>query len=93
MAIKLLAQDKANHALIGACAAAVAAHLAPLFGVDRRAGAMLGAAAAGLAIEAVQAVLNWRARRAGLTQPHDVSGADFLATAMGGLPVAMAAGG
>lgn len=93
MAIKLIAQDKANHALIGACSATAAAHLAPLVGMDRRAGAMLGAAAAGVAIEAVQAVLNWRARRAGLPAPHDVRGADALATALGGVPVALAVGG
>lgn len=90
MAIKLLAQDKANHALIGTFAATGAAHLAPLIGMDRRLAAMLGASATGLGIEVLQAVMNRRARRAGLPKPHDVSGKDFVATALGGIPVALA---
>lgn len=92
MGIRMLAQDKANHAIVGTCAATAGAHLAPLVGIDRRAGAMLGAAAAGIAIEALQAMLNWRARQDGLPPPHDVSGADFVATALGGVPVALSVG-
>lgn len=93
MAIKLLAQDKANHGLIGTAAACAAANAAPLIGMDRRLAAMVGSSAMGLLIEAVQALLNWRARRAGLPKPHDVSGADIVATALGGVPVALAVGG
>lgn len=90
MAIKLLAQDKANHALIGVFAAAVAVHMSPVVGLDRRAGAMLGAASVGLLIELVQAAVNWKSIRAGGSKKHDVSGKDFLATALGGVPVALA---
>lgn len=91
MAIKLIRQDLANHGLIGAVAACVAANVAPLVGLDRRLAALLAAAGTGLLIELVQAVRNRLAKRKGLSLPHTVDlGWDLVATALGGVPVAVA---
>lgn len=91
MAVKLIRQDLANHGLIGAVAASVAANAAPLVGLDRRVAAMAGSTAAGLLIELVQAVRNKLAKRRGLPPPHTVDLKwDLLATAAGGVPVALA---
>lgn len=92
MAIKLIRQDLANHGLIGAVAASAAANAAPLVGLDRRLAAMLGSTAAGLLIEAVQAVRNAQAKRRGLPPPHKVDPLDLLWTALGGAPVALSVG-
>lgn len=91
--IKPIRQDLANHGLIGAVAACVAANLAPLIGLDRRAAALAGSAFTGVLIELVQAALNARAKRRGLPPPYTVDfKRDLAATALGGLPVALAVG-
>lgn len=90
MAIKLIRQDLANHALIGAVAACAAANAAPLLGLDRRLAAMLAAAAAGLLIELAQAALNKLAKRKGLPPSHTVDPLDLFWTALGGAPIALA---
>lgn len=90
MNLPQLREDYANHYLYGSAAAVVGAHLAPLFGLPRSAGALIGSTAAGIAKEAIDWVLNRIAVHRGKAKPHTVDPLDILATAAGGIPVALA---
>lgn len=90
--IPQLAQDKANHALWGGGGAAVArlaAHFLPQYGIPPAAAAMAGACVVGLAKEGLDWWLNRQAVKRGERPPHTVDPYDILATALGGVPVAL----
>lgn len=82
-----LAQDKANHLIYGAGIALICSHA--IHGYDRRVIALAAAAAAGLIKEAMDAFTNYRATGSWRTGPHEVSAYDALATAAGGVLVAL----
>ena len=85
--LPLIPQDKANHAIYGACIALVVQQLAT---PDI---ALLSAVACGVLKEAIDAALNWRARRTrreDLLPPHGVEPLDAVATAAGGLAIYLA---
>lgn len=99
---KLIRIDLANHEVYGARiaspAAAVVAAVATLvtaLGVAQwalllaAAAAVLSAAAAGKVKEMLDARANKKAAAAGLEPPHTVEGADIVATARGGVVVAI----
>lgn len=92
MKLPLIAQDKANHTIYGAAVAAVLAILACLSGAPVL-GAAIGAALAALAVGRLKEWLdkraNDKAEAAGMPLPHSVEKADMLATAAGGLLVAV----
>lgn len=86
-----LPPDKARHAVAGSLVAGVASALAmrvhPPFAWQA---GMLAAVAAGLAKEVLDHRANAKAAAAGQAPPHEVSGMDALATALGGVPVSAA---
>lgn len=84
--------DKARHAVAGSLVAGVASALAmrvhPPFAWQA---GMLAAVAAGLVKELViDKRANAKAAAAGQAPPHEVSGMDALATALGGVPASAA---
>ena len=84
--LPVIPEDKANHVIYGACIAlAVQTIATPDIG-------LAAAVACGVLKEAIDATLNWRARRAGLPEPHGVEVLDAVATAAGGLAIWMAHG-
>lgn len=92
MNLPLIPQDKANHAVYGAGLAAVGASLAVIAGAPPWAAALLGAVAAatlGLVKERLDARANAKALAAGHSPPHSVERGDVVATAVGGLLVAV----
>lgn len=90
MQLPQLREDYANHYIYGGAAAVVGAHLAPLVGLPRAAGALIGSTVAGIVKEAIDWVLNRIAVRQGKAKRHTVDPLDILATAAGGIPVALA---
>lgn len=103
MTPKLFAQDKANHYFYGSLAAAIGGALcaAALIGLAGVAlpppwlyvlialAAIASAAGLGWATEARQARLNAAAVARGEAPPHTVSEGDAVATALGGVSVAL----
>jgi hypothetical protein len=87
--LKHLAPDKAQHAIAGAIAAAAGAVVVSALGVPLGAplAGLLAALFAGAWKEFRDERANERAVAAGAPPPHDVSGADLLATVLGSLPV------
>lgn len=86
MILDKLPYDKAKHAIGGGIVAAAAAALCIKAGWPQwaYAAAMASAAAAGIAVEVKQ----WIGNRTAVAK-REVSGADALATALGGAPVAL----
>jgi len=93
MRLPQLREDYANHYIYGSAAAVLGAHLAPLVGLPRAAGALIGSTVAGIVKEAIDWLLNRIAVLRGKAKPHTVDPLDMLATAAGGVPVALAVGG
>ena len=92
MNLPKLAADKANHHVYGSYCAVVArllAHALPQYAIPPSAAAMAGATIAGAVKEGIDAALNYLAVRRGEIVPHTVDLYDFLATAAGGIPVAL----
>lgn len=88
MKLKLIDQDKANHAVYGAAASALCASVALLLGAPLVAAGGLGVGAAGLlgwAKEQLDKRANAQAIERGDEPPHSVEAADIKATAIGGL--------
>lgn len=83
-----LPADKANHAIYGAIAAAVAVPVGAYFGLPREISALAGSIGAGLLKEAIDLAMNLIATKQGQPAPHTVDAWDLVATAAGGLPVA-----
>jgi len=90
--IPQLEQDKANHYVwgtVGAAAARLVAHMLPQYAIPPAAAAMAGSCGAGLAKEGLDWWLNRQAVARGEVAPHTVDPYDVLATAAGGIPVAL----
>lgn len=88
LTLPALPADKANHAIYGAIAAAVAVPVGAYFGLPREISALAGSIVAGLLKEAMDLAMNIIAAKQGQPAPHTVDAWDFVATAAGGLPVA-----
>lgn len=90
MQLPMLPQDKANHAIYGAAIALTAAVLTAVgFGAVHMA-PLVALAAAAIAGAAKEGSDWWQNRKAG-AEVHGVDPYDFVATAAGGLVVALAA--
>lgn len=88
LTLPALPADKANHAIYGAIAAAVAVPVGAYFGLPREISALAGSIGAGLLKEAMDLAMNIIAAKQGQPAPHTVDAWDLVATAAGGLPVA-----
>jgi hypothetical protein len=88
MPLPSLPADKANHAVYGAIAAAVAVPVGAYFGFPREISALAGSIGVGILKELADLASNWLAARAGQPAPNTVDLWDFVATAAGALPVA-----
>jgi len=81
MKLPLIAQDKANHFIYGTAVAVVAKLVFPEFAFS----GLVAAVLIGLAKEAADAALNYKATKNWKTGPHSVDYKDVIATALGGL--------
>ena len=90
--MKMIPQDKANHALAGLVIGLMAAGLVATTGHPSMAGAtgLVAAAATGVLKEAADWWSNRRARAQGQPEQHGVEPLDALATAAGGMAVYVA---
>lgn len=94
MIVHNIPADKAQHFTYGTLIALLALYCAIFLGLDRWAAKLVGVAAAISAGLIKEYVLDLRANKAaekvGLPPPHDVSAADLIATALGGVVVWLA---
>lgn len=94
MNLPMLDADKANHFIYGSVAAtvsrAIGTYLLPQYGIPPAAAAMAGSCFAGVLKEGMDWYANRQAVARGEVAPHTVDPYDFVATAAGGVPVALA---
>lgn len=94
MNLPMLQADKANHVIYGTVVATVAhavgVYLLPQYGIPPAAFAVAGAFLIGAVKEGIDWWMNRQAMARGEVAPNTVDPYDMLATAAGGIPVALA---